>query len=198
MSIQTELTRITNAKAAIKTAIEGKGVTVPAGTLLDGMAALIESIEAGGGGGSDYIVEKHVVIFAEEITCAKGASVELCDTAIQTPLCLGMVAYADNAKGNAYAPVLSFGAANALTNESPISGYACATTDSGYSSSSMGYVMLYRAQQGIFNYEFYNGLFVKNGKLRWSNKNGLGFSSSSSAKFLSGAKYIFLILGASA
>ena len=48
MSIQTELTRITNAKAAIKTAVEGKGVTVPAGTLLDGMAALIESIEAGG------------------------------------------------------------------------------------------------------------------------------------------------------
>ena len=47
MSIQTELTRITNAKAAIKTAIEGKGVTVPDGTLLDGMAALIESIEGG-------------------------------------------------------------------------------------------------------------------------------------------------------
>lgn len=38
MSIQTELTRIINAKAAIKAAIEGKGVTVPAGTLLDGMA----------------------------------------------------------------------------------------------------------------------------------------------------------------
>lgn len=50
MSIQTELIRITNAKAAIKTAIEGKGVTVPSGTLLDGMASLIESIEAGGGG----------------------------------------------------------------------------------------------------------------------------------------------------
>lgn len=51
MSIQTELTRITNAKAAIKTAIEGKGVTVPASTLLDGMASLIESIETGGGSG---------------------------------------------------------------------------------------------------------------------------------------------------
>ena len=50
MSIQTELTRLTNAKAAIKTAIEGKGVTVPSGTLLDGMAALIESIQAGGSG----------------------------------------------------------------------------------------------------------------------------------------------------
>lgn len=49
MSIQTELTRLTNAKAAIQTAIEGKGVTVPSGTLLDGMAALIEAIEAGSG-----------------------------------------------------------------------------------------------------------------------------------------------------
>ena len=53
MSIQTELTRITNAKAAVKAAIEGKGVTVPDTTMLDGMAALIESIEAGGGGSFD-------------------------------------------------------------------------------------------------------------------------------------------------
>ena len=57
MSIQTELTRITNAKAAIKTAIEGKGVTVPSDTLLDGMASLIESIEAGGGATEPYIEE---------------------------------------------------------------------------------------------------------------------------------------------
>ena len=62
MSIQTELTRLTNAKAAIQTAIEGKGVTVPSGTLLDGMAALIESIEAGGG---DFSVETGSITFAE-------------------------------------------------------------------------------------------------------------------------------------
>lgn len=62
MSIQTELTRITNAKAAIKSAIEGKGVTVPDATLLDGMAALIESIEAGGG---DIRIEQGSVTFAE-------------------------------------------------------------------------------------------------------------------------------------
>lgn len=49
MSIQTDLTRLQSAKAAIKTAIEGKGVTVPDATLLDGMAALIEAIESGGG-----------------------------------------------------------------------------------------------------------------------------------------------------
>ena len=49
MSVQSEITRLENAKSAIKAAIEGKGVTVPEATLLDGMASLIESIEAGGG-----------------------------------------------------------------------------------------------------------------------------------------------------
>ena len=67
MSIQTELTRITNAKAAIKTAVEGKGVTVPDGTLLDGMASLIESIEAGGGGAGE--------VFHTEITPATSGEV---------------------------------------------------------------------------------------------------------------------------
>ena len=69
MSIQTELTRITNAKAAIKTAIEGKGVTVPSGTLLDGMASLIESIEAGGGGGNVKLAHG-TLTFASDTTIA--------------------------------------------------------------------------------------------------------------------------------
>ena len=47
MSVQSEITRLANAKTALATAIEGKGVTVPDGTLLDGMAPLIESIETG-------------------------------------------------------------------------------------------------------------------------------------------------------
>ena len=68
MSIQTELTRITNAKAAIKTAIEGKGITVPDGTLLDGMAALIESIEGGGGSIGEYAIESGTFTPAEAIT----------------------------------------------------------------------------------------------------------------------------------
>ena len=67
MSIQTELTRITNAKAAIKTAIEGKGVTVPDTTLLDGMAALIESIEAGGG---DVVLGEITFTSNENVTLA--------------------------------------------------------------------------------------------------------------------------------
>ena len=69
MSIQTELTRLTNAKAAIQTAIDGKGVSVPSGTLLDGMAALIEAIEAGSGGSgtvSGYVTGTYTV--ASDIT----------------------------------------------------------------------------------------------------------------------------------
>lgn len=48
MSIQTDLTRIKNAKATIKAYIEGNGLTVPDATLLDGMASMLSSIDAGG------------------------------------------------------------------------------------------------------------------------------------------------------
>ena len=66
MSVQSEITRLQNAKAAIKTAIEGKGVTVPDGTLLDGMAALIESIEAGGGG---IVYTSGTLVFSSSTKC---------------------------------------------------------------------------------------------------------------------------------
>ena len=56
MSIQTEITRIESAKTALATAIEGKGVTVPEGTKLDGMAALVEAIEAGVGDFSPFSI----------------------------------------------------------------------------------------------------------------------------------------------
>lgn len=44
MSIATEITRLENAKSDISSSIEAKGVTVPEGTTLDGMAALIDDI----------------------------------------------------------------------------------------------------------------------------------------------------------
>lgn len=50
MSIASEITRISNAKTAIATSVGNKGVTVPAGTKIDGMAALIDQISGGGGG----------------------------------------------------------------------------------------------------------------------------------------------------
>ena len=72
MSIQTELTRIINAKAAIKAAVEGKGVTVPDGTLLDGIASLIESIEAGGGAGELFHTEITPATSGEVLTLEVG------------------------------------------------------------------------------------------------------------------------------
>lgn len=74
MSIQTELSRIINAKAAIKAAIEGKGVTVPEATLLDGMAALIESIEAGGG---DVLINGKRCLFGTIIPSTRSNSIKV-------------------------------------------------------------------------------------------------------------------------
>jgi len=49
MSVQTEITRLEDAKAAIIAAVEGKNVVVPEGTKLDEIASLIETIKTGGG-----------------------------------------------------------------------------------------------------------------------------------------------------
>ena len=48
MSIASEITRLQEAKADIKTAIENKGVTVPASATLDEYASLVDSISGGG------------------------------------------------------------------------------------------------------------------------------------------------------
>ena len=55
MSIADQITRLNNAKAAIKTSIENKGVTVGDDVKLDAYPALIDSIEAGGGSGEIHV-----------------------------------------------------------------------------------------------------------------------------------------------
>nr|DAK80911.1 MAG TPA: tail protein [Caudoviricetes sp.] len=45
--VKAQIERLTNAKAALKTAIEAKGVTVPSSTNLDGYSALVDSIQTG-------------------------------------------------------------------------------------------------------------------------------------------------------
>lgn len=51
MSVQTQIDRISGAVQSALAALAEKGVTVPAGTKVDGLAALIAAIEAGGGSG---------------------------------------------------------------------------------------------------------------------------------------------------
>ena len=55
MAISDEIIRLQQAKANLKTAIEGKGVTVSSNATLDDYADLVDSIEAGGGT-APYIV----------------------------------------------------------------------------------------------------------------------------------------------
>lgn len=55
MSIADQITRLSNAKAAIKTSIENKGVTIGDDVKLDAYPALIDSIEAGGGSGETHV-----------------------------------------------------------------------------------------------------------------------------------------------
>lgn len=69
MSVETEITRISGAKSDIATAITNKGVTVPSGTKLDGMAALIDSISGGGGGGSVETCTLEINIREDYVIC---------------------------------------------------------------------------------------------------------------------------------
>ena len=72
-----EAVRLANAKTAIATAIEGKGVTVPEGTKPDGMAPLIESIEASGVG---VVTTLHI-----NVTAVNTETMEATFTADRTP-----------------------------------------------------------------------------------------------------------------
>ena len=45
--------KVKSAHAALSASIEAKGVSVPAGTKLTGMPALIDQIQTGGGGGGE-------------------------------------------------------------------------------------------------------------------------------------------------
>lgn len=52
MSISDEILRLQTAKSDLATSIANKGVTVPANATLDDYAALVDSIQTGGGGGT--------------------------------------------------------------------------------------------------------------------------------------------------
>ena len=68
MSIVTELSRLSTAKTNIAAEITAKGVTVPTGTKLDGMPALISQISGGGGGTPAPVSPKDVNFYDYEGT----------------------------------------------------------------------------------------------------------------------------------
>lgn len=57
MSVQAQIDRIAAAKSDIVASIAGKGITVPAGTKIDGLYAYVDAIQTGSGAGGEYNVE---------------------------------------------------------------------------------------------------------------------------------------------
>ena len=70
MAISNEIQRLQTAKSDIKTAIEGKGVTVPSSTLISGYATLIDEIEHGGGmeDGADGVLSVDYITIQTDAT----------------------------------------------------------------------------------------------------------------------------------
>lgn len=62
MSVFGEIERLEGAKNALAASIAGKGVAVPEGTKIDGMAALVDQIQ-GGGGGADFYIDNAAYLF---------------------------------------------------------------------------------------------------------------------------------------
>lgn len=191
MSVQSEITRMQNAKAAIKAAIEGKGVTVPDGTLLDGIAALIDSIEAGGGG---MKVEVFSLTPAQEIPRGK---YEIGETTITNPhfcVCFdGTQPASKNTDTTRYRGLISYVGCDATL---------WGNIGSAYDPSNFG--LLYKKEATEYGYKRYNyGSFIQfnakydnsflvtNGKL-YSDSSRY---SSSDWIFEAGHTYYILLIG---
>lgn len=192
MSVQSEITRLQNAKAAIKAAIEGKGVTVPEATLLDGMASLIDSIEAGGGG---MKVEVFSLTPAEEIPRGE---YEIGETTITNPhfcVCFdGTQPASKDTDTRNYTGLISYVGCDATL---------WGNIGSAYDESNFG--LLYKKGASSYNYERYNygngirfnlgyganSFCVTNGKL-YSDPTR---SSPSSWLFEAGHTYYILLIG---
>lgn len=74
MSVATELTRIQSAKAALKTSIRNKGVSVSDNALISEYPALVDSIETGGGGDSDAVIRDLIEGDITSITIPSGTT----------------------------------------------------------------------------------------------------------------------------
>ena len=180
--------------ASIVAAIEGKGVDVPSGAKLDGMAALIESIEAAGGG---MKVEVFSITPVDEISYSK---YEIGETTITNPhfcVCFdGTQPASNNTDTQKYKGLMTYVGCDAtLWGES----------GSAYNKSAFG--LLYRKNASTYAYERYNygniigfnssvsyspnGFHVTNGKL-YSNPSS---QSASQWRFEAGHTYYILLIG---
>ena len=77
MSVQTQIDRISGAVQSALAALAEKGVTVPSGTKVDGLAALIAAIESGGGGGSGGGIEVGTITLAARTSITNSSQITI-------------------------------------------------------------------------------------------------------------------------
>lgn len=81
MSIDTELARIKGAKAELQSWVEENGVTVPDGTLLDGLVTLAKTVETGGGDDTqiDRLIDRSITEISNgRVTSIGNSAFEYC------------------------------------------------------------------------------------------------------------------------
>lgn len=86
MSIASELNRLLQAKSDLATAITNKGVTVPANATLDDYAALVDSIQTGGGGGSTLPYDAEIEYITNTGTQIIDTGIDLVDGTTEVKL----------------------------------------------------------------------------------------------------------------
>ena len=193
MSIQTELARIKGAKADLQSWVEENGVTVPDGTLIDGLVELAKTVETGGGGGMK--VEVFSITPADEMPAGK---YEIGETTITNPhfcVCFdGTQPASNNTDTKKYHGLMTYVGCDATL---------WGDIGSAYDKSNFG--LVYKKTATAYAYGRYNygsvirfnlgyggnGFYVTNGKL-YSNS---GTNAASKWLFEAGHTYYILLIG---
>lgn len=124
MSIATQISRLMNAKAAIRSAIQNKGVTVSDSAKIDSYASLIDSIPTGSSAWKK-VYETTVTANITSTTTTSVASLQTGDSSLYTSSKFVWVRIRDTAGKR---PGYFYGSDNFMANYYPINGVTNATS----------------------------------------------------------------------
>lgn len=192
MSIQAELARIKGAKANLQSWVEGNGVTVPDGTLIDGLVELAKTVEAGGSGGMK--VEVFSITPADQMSAG---TYEIGETTITNPhfcVCFdGTQSDSNNTDTQNYLGLMTYVGCDATLWGRIGSAYDKSNFGLVYTKDSSQY-QYRRFNYGSvisFNQSYKNGFYVEAGKLYNNSKK----VSLSRWEFEAGHTYYILLIG---
>lgn len=192
MSIQTELARIEGAKANLRSWVEENGVTVPDGTLIDGLVELAKTVETGGSGGLK--VEVFSITPADQMSAG---TYEIGETTITNPhfcVCFdGTRSDSNDTDTRKYYGLMTYVGCDATLWGEIGSAYDKSNFGLAYIKYAIQYeYRRYNYGAGIaFNKSYKNGFYVQAGKLY----NSSDKDSLSQWMFEAGHTYYILLIG---